>query len=178
MTDDDTTHDSDASPDDDPQEDADSGFDFDGDGSDAGSPDGATDDAPEATDDTPEATDGAPEATDGEYTLDGDSTDPPRTAAGAPRAAPARDGRRRDPPRDGRGSDPEDKIRTYVLWAALGVLGLFSVVLLFQFYGSAMQAITDWVGPEYRSVVRSAVSLVLLCLTLVGVVQITRELTE
>ena len=165
MTDDDTTHDTDASrtdasPADEPQDDADAGFDFDGDA---------------AEDDT---ADDAPDDTGGEYTLDGDQSDPPRSAAGAPRTAPARDGRRRDPSRDGRGSEPDDKIRTYVLWAALGVLGLFSVVLLFQFYGSAMQAITDWVGPEYRSVVRSAVSLVLLCLTLVGVVQVTRELTE
>lgn len=163
MTDDDTTHDTDVPTTDDPQDDADAGFDFDR--------DGAGDGPPEDT--TP---DDAPEATAGEYTLDGDDADPPRTGGGPP---PVRDRRGGAQPRDTTHPDDSDgRIRTYVLWAALGVLGLFSVVLLFQFYGSTMQAITDWVGPEYRSVVRSAVSLVLLCLTLVGVVQVTRELTD
>lgn len=102
-------------------------------------------------------------------------------------AAPSTEGRASDrgrrppapPERDRRVEADDDgrDVRTYVLWVALAVLGLFSVVLLFQFYGSTMQAITDWVGPEYRAVVRSAVSLVLLCVTLVGVVRVTRELT-
>ena len=86
---------------------------------------------------------------------------------------PVRPADRGDPPSDD-GWDAREK----VLWVALAVLGLFSVVMLFQFYGSATQTIADWVGPAYRSLVRTAFSLVLLCLSLLGVAHVTRELTD
>ncbi|WP_435347904.1 hypothetical protein [Haloarchaeobius sp. HRN-SO-5] len=86
-----------------------------------------------------------------------------------------------------RGSDARDRTtdengergpRRTVLWVALVGLGLFSLVMLFQFYASAMQTIGDWIGPAYRSLVRTGFSLVLLCLSLLGVAYVTRELTE
>ncbi|WP_257298085.1 hypothetical protein [Haloarchaeobius sp. FL176] len=177
MTDDDTTHDTDAPPSDEPHQDTDApsahepreddaGFGFDGEDDGAAGTGASADTSGESTPGGGESR-GEPAAARADIT-------PPRSNPSAPREPPAR----RDPSRDANPSEQsDDKIRTYVLWAALAVLGLFSVVLLFQFYGSAMQAITDWVGPEYRSIVRSAVSLVLLCLTLVGVAQVTRELT-
>ncbi|MFC4406605.1 hypothetical protein [Haloarchaeobius iranensis] len=179
MTDDDTTHDTDAPPADEPHEDTDAasadgppedtdaGFDFDGDDDGATAPGESADTAGTYTTSSGESRD-EPTATRADIT-------PPRNDTSAPRAPAAH----RDSSRDAhRPNESGNEIRTYVLWAALAVLGLFSVVLLFQFYGSTMQAITDWVGPEYRSVVRSAVSLVLLCLTLVGVAQVTRELAD
>ncbi|MFD1647149.1 hypothetical protein [Haloarchaeobius litoreus] len=148
MTDDDTTHDGDEPH----TTDSDAGFEFDEDAPREGPPvdDPSTDEPP------------VTEAENDPATTEPDRADEPVVDE----AEPERPG---DEHEGGR-------VRRYVLWVALAVLGLFSVVLLFQFYGSTMQAITDWVGPEYRSLVRSAVSLVLLCLTLVGVVRITREL--
>ncbi|WP_256296268.1 hypothetical protein [Haloarchaeobius salinus] len=148
-----------------------------------------TDDTTHDTDDEPRTT--APDADDAGSTLDDGGSVPDDADGPAPdadgqstddsepavtEAEPGRDGGDGEPPESDDGSG--DRVRRSVLWVALAVLALFSVVLLFQFYGSTMQAITDWVGPEYRSVVRSTVSLVLLCLTLIGIVQVTRELTR
>ncbi len=85
---------------------------------------------------------------------------------------PRADSTRTDAPTD----DGRD-VRTLLLKGALVVLGLLAVVALFQFYTSALSAIDQWIGREYRALFRAAFNLVVLLAAGIGISLVVRELT-
>lgn len=113
-----------------------------------------------------------PDATGGtEAGTTGSATPPPQRARGQRNAAPAGSTRPR------RSSLPENP-RTLVYWGGLAVCGVLAIVALVSFYTSMLDVIRTWVDPEYRSLFRSAFSLVVLVAAVLGVSLTVRELGE
>ncbi|WP_439027700.1 hypothetical protein [Haloarchaeobius sp. DT45] len=71
-----------------------------------------------------------------------------------------------------------DGLQSKLYWLALGVLTLVSLYMLGVFYSNASRFIRLWVGTEFEPLVQAAFALVLLALSLVGIVRLTRELSD
>lgn len=97
---------------------------------------------------------------------------------GTPPGAP-RGGGRRPPERPGEAASLLDREpRELIYWAGLVTCGLLALVALVSLYTSVLDVIRTWVDPEYRSLFRSAFSLVVLVAAVVGVSLTVRELSE
>jgi len=68
--------------------------------------------------------------------------------------------------------------RELIYWAGLLTCGLLALVALVTLYTSVLDVIRTWVDPEYRSLFRSAFSLVVLVAAVLGVSLTVRELSE
>ncbi|WP_435365031.1 hypothetical protein [Haloarchaeobius sp. DYHT-AS-18] len=95
-----------------------------------------------------------------------------------PAATDRREAQGREPRRSQRDARTDRDLRTKLSWLALGVLTLVSLYMLGVFYSNASRFIRLWVGTEFEPLVQAAFALVLLALSLVGIVRITRGLTE
>ncbi|MCT9094558.1 hypothetical protein [Haloarchaeobius sp. HME9146] len=84
----------------------------------------------------------------------------------------------RDSRRSQRDARTDRDLRTKLSWLALVVLTLVSLYMLGVFYSNASRFIRLWVGKEFEPLVQAAFALVLLALSLVGIVRITRGLIE
>jgi len=113
-------------------------------------------------------------------------TDVGAPASNAPATQRAQSGRNAPAARTGGGtrydesslSSLPDDPRTLVYWGGLVICGLLAVVALISFYTSMLDVIRTWVDPEYRSLFRSAFSLVVLVGAVLGVSLTVRELGE
>ncbi|WP_123534185.1 hypothetical protein [Halosimplex salinum] len=122
----------------------------DGDGNDGSTPDH----------DVPDEPDGPSQSGD-DRTADGG-----RTAS-----APASVDRRND--RDGGGGRD---IRSYVQWAAFGILCLLALVATFRFYFAASEAIRVWFSPDFVPVFQAVFNLVVLVASAVGISLLVRRI--
>jgi len=107
---------------------------------------------------------------------------PQAGGAGAPQGAPQNAGRGGGRQRPGR---PDERVslldrdpRELIYWAGLLTCGLLALVALVSLYTSVLDVIRTWVDPEYRSLFRSAFSLVVLVVAVVGVSLTVRELSD
>ncbi|WP_435319666.1 hypothetical protein [Haloarchaeobius sp. TZWSO28] len=115
--------------------------------------------------------------TDHEDDTSADQDVPVRDAEPAA-AAERREAKGRESRRSQRDARTDRDLRTKLSWLALGVLTLVSLYMLGVFYSNASRFIRLWVGTEFEPLVQAAFALVLLSLSLVGIVRITRGLIE
>lgn len=97
---------------------------------------------------------------------------------GTPRGASRSGGRQPPSQRGGAGAMLDRDPRELIYWAGLLTCGLLALVALVTLYTSVLDVIRTWVDPEYRSLFRSAFSLVVLVVAVLGVSLTVRELSE
>lgn len=70
------------------------------------------------------------------------------------------------------------RLRSILLKGALVLLALLAVIAALRLYLSASTAIEIWVARDYQPLVQAAFNLVVLALTGIGIVALTRRLTD
>lgn len=80
------------------------------------------------------------------------------------------------PPDESESGAGERDVRKWLLWAGIGVAGLFALISLFGFYNNGQQAIQTFVAEDFQSVFLAGFNLLILLAAGIAISLLVRRL--